>query len=158
MTEIKLYIEFHWGKRRPSIELLVNNQILNPIDTVVTRCHPYQENAIITYHVKLMDNNKLDIIMSDKTDADLIQVNDEYIDHWVKIRELEVDGIKFETCLYNACSYQHSMSDEWVKTMLDQGYVIEKEYAHGTDMRLNGIWSINFSAPIWQWCVERYNT
>jgi len=156
MSDIKLYIEFHWGKRRPNIELVVNQQILNPIDTVITRYNTCQENAILTYHSDLLKHNKLEIVMSDKTDNDLIHTETESIDHWVKIRELEVDGIKFETCLYNACNYRHSMSAEWVNKMIAQGYVIEKEYPRGTDMRLNGTWSIQFDTPIWQWCSERF--
>jgi hypothetical protein len=47
------------------------------------------------------------------------------------------------------------MSDEWVQQNTLNGYVIEKEYPHGTDIRLNGTWTINFTTPVWQWCVER---
>lgn len=155
MSEIKLYIEFHWGRRRPNINLLVNDQVLDPIDLAITPASQYQENAIITYQSELLENNRLDIVMADKQDQDLLQVDGKYIDHWVKIRELEVDGIKFETALYNACTYQHHMSDKWVQQNALNGYVIEKEYPHGTDIRLNGTWTINFTTPVWQWCVER---
>lgn len=156
MVEIKLFIELYWGKRRPNFDLLLNNQILTPTSTSITQYNTYQENAVITYQSNLLKNNKLELIMNDKQDQDLIQINNEYIDHWIKIRELEVDGIKFETCLYNACKFCHSMSDEWVDQMTQQGYNIQKEYVQGTEMHLNGVWSIQFDTPIWQWCAERY--
>jgi len=157
MSEIKLYIEFHWGQRRPNINLLINDQTVDPTSIAINRLNQYQENAIITYQSQLLKYNRLEIVMTDKQDQDLLQVDGKYIDHWVKIRELEVDNIKFETCLYNACTYQHSMSDEWVQQQFQNGHVIEKEYPHGTDIRLNGTWTINFTTPVWQWCVERFN-
>lgn len=157
MYNIKLYVELHWGRRRPLFDFQVNNKLLIPTSTTIIKHSQYQENAVITYCTDLLESNKLELIMSDKQDQDSIQVESGYIDHWIKVRELEVDGIKFETCLYNACTYRHNMSEEWVNQMAQQGYTIQKEYPQGTEIRLNGVWSIHFNTPIWQWCTERFD-
>jgi hypothetical protein len=95
--------------------------------------------------------------MRDKTDNDIVEIDGEYIEHWVKIREIEIDNIKFETALYNSDpEFQHSMSQEWVSQMHDQGYEIQEKYHHCTELRLNGTWTLKFDLPIWQWCTEHF--
>ena len=156
MNQVISYIEFYSGKRRPNIDCYLNNQLIAPVFITVDRVSDYQENIISTFDVKLIPHNIFQIVMRDKMDQDLVDIDSGFIDHWVKIREFEVDGIKFETSMYNACKFEHHMPDEWVERMKSQGYNIDKCYPNSTDIRLNGTWTINFNTPIWEWCVQRY--
>jgi hypothetical protein len=156
MHEIKLYIEFHWGKRRPKLNYLLNNKILTPSQITTVQKLKYQENSIITLNAELLKDNNFKLIMSDKTDDDIIFNTDEYVDHWIKIREFEINDIKFDVVMYKTCSFTHSMPDKWVEEMKLQGFDILPYYKSGTDIRLNGTWNIDFSLPVWEWCVNNY--
>jgi hypothetical protein len=156
MNEIKLYIEFHWGKRRPNLNYFLNGQELTVSSLEVVETRLNQENIVLTLHSDFQHQNLFEIKMSDKTDNDLVMNGDGFIDHWVKIRQLELDQIKLDYLMYRACSFSHSMSDEWIANMASQGHEILPCYPTGTDMRLNGTWSINFDLPIWEWCVRSY--
>lgn len=156
MNEIKLCIEFHWGKRRPNLKYFLNNQELTVTSLEVVETHPNQENIVITLNSDFQKQNLFEIKMIDKTDDDLAMQDTGFIDHWVKIRQLELDQIKLDFLMYRACSFRHSMSDEWVANMAAQGHEIQPCYPSGTDIRLNGTWSINFDLPIWEWCVRTY--
>ena len=127
--------------------------VLNDYKKSRLSLHQMKNTIAAVFRGEGKNNSEVNVVLiNDKT---MKALNGKYLDHWIKIRELEVDGIKFETCLYNACIYQHNMPDQWVQQQIQNGHVIDKEYPHGTDIRLNGTWTINFSTPIWQWCVQR---
>jgi hypothetical protein len=155
MNNIKLYVEFYGPVRRPVIDVKINNRLLCETDSVFNRVSEYQENAVLSYSTTLESNNLLQVIMSDKTNADMRQLNDQLIDHRIVIREIDVDGIKFNNSLQNSCMFVHNMPDDWVSAMKQQGYPIEKIIKKTTDIAMNGTWSINFSTPIWLWCTQR---
>jgi hypothetical protein len=157
-TVIKLYLELHWGKRRPNLLYKLNGIILNPVDeTFVTARHNFTECVVVTLNGRTAKNNLLEIVQYDKTDNDIGVINNEFVDHWIKIRNICVDGVYFETALFNqTAQFNHSMSDSWVNRMHAQGHCIEKCYKPGTDIRLNGTWQTEFTMPIWEWCVKNY--
>jgi hypothetical protein len=156
MQDILVYVELHWGKRRPVLEFILNEQQVIPVGVDLNRADTYQENAIYHLRAPLLDRNNFKIIMSDKVDDDqLITDTGEMVHHWVKIRDISIDEINFELCLYRASNFTHTMSEEWVNNLKKQGFDIQPNYPHGTELRLNGVWDINFNTPIWQWCVER---
>lgn len=156
MNEIKLYIEFHWGKRRPNLNYFLNGKEIFFSSFEVVEQHLNQENVIITFPAEFQNNNHLEVVMSDKVDNDLIITDSEFIDHWVKIRQLELDQIKLDFLMYLKCCFTHSMSKEWLDNMTAQGHEILPCYPTGTDMRLNGTWEINFESPVWEWYVRSY--
>jgi len=158
MHKIIVYIELHWGLRRPNLEFYLNGQQLIPVDCNMVETIKFQENVEfhLTAESLAAKDNVFQIIMRDKTDNDTVTVDGESIDHWVKIRELEIDDIKFQMSLYNASKFEHSMPEDWVSNMAQQGYQIEPCYMRAADIRLNGTWTITFDTPIWQWWCENY--
>ena len=156
MTVLHFYIEYHWGRRRPNLEFYVNGQQIFPRSVWCDRVSLYQENMILETTCKLLDHNQLQVVMKDKTDHDLVFEDSGMIDHWAKIQEVEIDGILSQTALYFCSNFQHSMSPAWIETMHQQGYVIESVYAGGTDIRLNGTWTMEFTTPVWEWYINNY--
>jgi hypothetical protein len=157
MNKTLFYIEYHWAKRRPVIEFELNNNKIYPTKETIFRVDSTQENSIVEFDLELSTQNIFSIHMCDKTNNDMIEINGQYIDHWVKIMEIEIDNIKFETALYNSNpEFRHSMPQEWVSQMRDQGHEIQENYHRCTEIRLNGTWTLNFNLPIWQWCTEHF--
>jgi len=161
VNKILLYVEYHWGKRRPVIEFELNHNKVYPVNETILQASAnttgIQENSIIEFDLELATQNIFSIHMRDKTDNDIVEINGEYVEHWVKIREIEIDNIKFETALYNSDpEFQHSMPQEWVSRMHDQGHEIQEKYHRCTELRLNGTWTLKFNLPIWQWCTEHF--
>jgi hypothetical protein len=157
MHKIIVYIELHWAIKRPNLEFYLNDYRLTTSECKIVETLPFQEN--VEFHLSaesLNLNNVFQMIMRDKTDSDITVINGNIIDHWVKIRELEIDNIKCQTALYKCCRFEHMMPPEWVDAMTKQGYQIEPCYLNATDIRLNGTWTIEFDAPVWQWYCKNY--
>ena len=155
MNSLKIFIEYHFGKRKPNLKFYFNNEIINPRNELIAETHKNQENSILSFDVNLIRDNRLKIVMEDKTDNDLVIKDDgTFIDHWCKIREVEVDGIKFETALLNCCSFKHNMSKQWVEDMYSKGHKILPFYDRCNDINLNGEFKLVFFAPIWQFQIE----
>lgn len=155
MSNVKLYIEFHWAKRRPNLKYFLNKTEITPQSITVIENFPYRENIVVDLICNIDKNNLLEVSMSDKVDDDLLFVNNsEFIDHWVKIRNVEIDNIKLNTVMYRCCKFVHNMSPDWLNKMSRQGYNILDVYESGTDIRLNGTWYLNFDTPIWEWCTK----
>jgi hypothetical protein len=93
--------------------------------------------------------------MKDKTDSDLIITDEKTIDHYIVIREIEIDGIRLESILHECCKFEHAMSPEWVSHMQSRGYDIQPIYENSLHMRLNGTWSMTFQSPIWLWHTRK---
>jgi len=158
MSVLKIFIEYHFWKRKPNLKFYFNNEIINPQNEFTAEKHDTQMNNILSFDVNLLRDNRLKIVMQDKTDNDLLISNDgTFIDHWCKIREIEVDNIKFETALLNCCNFQHQMSKEWLKDMEKKGHEILPFYDRCNDIRLNGEFNISFFSPIWKFQVENYH-
>jgi hypothetical protein len=122
--------------------------------TISTSQDKFVENAIVTFDVELQKFNCIEVTQHDKTNQDLLDT----VDHWIRICDISVDGVHFETALFNSSSkFEHSMSSEWVADLKNQGHTIEPCYRPGTELRLNGTWSTQFSNPVWKWCVENYS-
>lgn len=151
MNEIKLYIEFHWGKRRPNLNYFLNGKEILPLNISVVEKKQHQENILVLLSADFQQENLFEIKMSDKTDQDIVFTPDNHIDHWAKVRQIELDQIKLDALMYRICKFSHSMSQDWVKNMSEQGHDILPCYPGGTDIRLNGTWSINFELPVWEW-------
>jgi hypothetical protein len=155
-TSFKLYIESFFGLREPVFEVYVNDNLLlaEHVDLVELTKHGKKEiYSFITWFNET--SNIIKIRQIDKTDRDLFFVGDTFIDHYIKIREIEIDNIKFETALYFSNStFCHYQSDEWVSDMALKGYKIEKLIHNQTDIRLNGEWCLEFSFPVWKWVTE----
>ena len=107
-----------------------------------------------TFDVVLDNENILKITMNDKNDHDLLYIDNDCIDHYSKVREFEIDGIKAEQALHKCSTFTHSMSDEWVRHMKTRGIEILSVYENGTEIRLNGTMELTFSIPFWQWQIE----
>lgn len=156
MNVLRFYVEYHFGRRQPCLEFCLNGEpLLTKIEWSQT-VGQYQVNVILSATTELKDQNCLEIWQRDKTDADLIQQQDQWIDHWCKIQEIEIDGIRCQTALYNCSEFEHSMSDQWVQNMQQQGHNITKTYRPGTDIRLNGCCRLLFTTPVWRWYITNY--
>ena len=159
MQQLQLYIEYHWGRRRPQLQFALNQQALTPTQVDLlshSLSHgEHTERVCITLQAPLRDSNLLTVGQSDKTDADMLQSPTGWIDHYSQIRELRADGIAFETALYHASRFQHTQSAEWVKRVQQEsGTVIQPEYPGSTEIRLNGTWQIQFTLPVWEWVIR----
>jgi hypothetical protein len=159
ISEIKLFLEFHWAVRQPTVQFKINNLELFPLKfEILPAADKFTENVILTFNSKLDSVNLLELCQTDKTNNDLLNVNGDIIDHWIAIRDISVDGIHFKTALFNSYSkFVHSMPAEWVNDMNQQGYNIDPVYYPGTELRLNGVWSTKFTTPVWEWCVTNYS-
>jgi len=158
MQQLQLYIEYHWGRRHPRLQFALNQQALTPTQVDLlshSLSHgEHTERVCITLQAPLESHNTLTVQQCDKTDADMLESPTGWIDHYSQIRELQVDGIAFETALYHASRFQHTQSAEWVERVRrESGTVIQPEYAGSTEMRLNGTWQIQFTVPIWEWVI-----
>lgn len=153
---LRFYIEYHWGRRRPNLEFYMNNQQLSPQLVWCDQVSPYQENIILETTCELAEHNQLQVVMRDKTDHDLVFEDSGMIDHWAKIQEVEIDGILAQTALYFCSNFRHAMSSDWVEHMRQQGHDIQPWYHGGTDIRLNGTWTLTFDTPVWEWYVKNY--
>jgi hypothetical protein len=158
MSVIDLYIELHYGKRRPNVDYYLNNKKIIPFKEKIVELLQYQDKMIVSFEAELYKDNIFEIRMSDKKDNDMLNIDNVWIDHFIKIREMSVDGIHFETALYNFSGFTHSMPREWVDKMKNKnGIEILDYYPNSCEIRLNGIWKINFSTPVWQWQIEKYS-
>ena len=93
--------------------------------------------------------------MRDKTDQDLVFADTGMIDHFVEIMDIEIDGIRLEHLLYKTGEFRHTMTTQWVESMRVRGIDIKPVYPNGTQMRLNGIWHMQFTLPFWLWCARQ---
>lgn len=155
MSTIKLFAEFYGGRRRPNIDLYLNRQLLPYMVEYEDRSSFDCEHIILSAQVTLKDNNTFCVTMEDKTDDDLLINGDEIIDHYVVIREVEIDGIRAETVLHRCCKFEHSMPDEWVHHMKSRGYDIQPVDKNSTHIRLNGTWTMEFESPVWKWHTKK---
>jgi len=157
MSSLKIFVEYYFGRRKPNLKFYFNDEIINLQNELIAEKLEHQQNSILSFDVDLLRDNRLKIVMEDKNDNDLVIFNDgTFIDHWCKIREIEVDNIKFETALLNCCNFRHSMSKEWIDDMEKKGHKILPFYDRCNDIRLNGEFNICFFSPIWQFQVENY--
>jgi hypothetical protein len=158
MTTLRFFVEYHSAQRRPVLEFWLNGQQLTIQIEQEHQANQYQTNAVVLATGELLDSNVIEIWQRDKTDHDPVQHNGEWIDHWCKIQEIEIDGIACQTALYLCSEFEHAMSDDWVDRMQSQGHVIEKIYRPGgTDIRLNGCCRLEFTTPVWQWYITNYD-
>jgi hypothetical protein len=155
MTTIKFFLQFHYGRRRPTVEVWLNGQRLAQRLLWASPYSQCQECQILAYDADLQSVNRLQLIMRDKTDQDLVLDQDDIIDHYVEIMDIEIASIRLEHLLYGAGTFRHSMPEAWVNDMSARGIHIDPIYAGATQLRLNGIWSMDFTTPFWQWCAER---
>jgi len=158
MNHIKLYITFYFGKRKPEIDFFLNNEKFEPRITWQEKIGEYQINLIYEHYSVLKKDNILSITQRDKTDEDMTKIDNKWIDHYVQIKEIEIDDIKFETALFGASKFEHSMSKEWIDRVTKEGHKIFPVYENCTELRLNGTYTCSFSIPIWRWIVNSYNS
>jgi predicted transcriptional regulator len=154
MENLRLYIEFYFGIRKPNINFILNGKNISPkkIDKVETS--KYYTKEIYNFDCEFSKNNKFVIEMYDKTDNDLLIIDEKIIDHYVVIREIEINGIKAGEAFKNCATFTHTMSEEWVNMMLNKGIKILPIYQKATELRLNGLYKLKFYLPIWQWSTE----
>jgi hypothetical protein len=158
MTTLRFFVEYHSAQRRPVLEFWLNGQQLTVQIEQEHQVNQYQTNAVVKVTGELLDRNIIEIWQRDKTDHDMVQHNGEWIDHWCKVQEIEIDGIACQTALYLCSEFEHAMSTEWVARMQSQGHAIEKIYRPGgTDIRLNGCCRLHFTTPVWQWYITNYD-
>jgi hypothetical protein len=158
MSMIKFFVEYHSGRRQPNLEFWLNGQQLTATTEWQNSVSQNQTNAIVAAECELLDHNCLEIWQRDKTDSDLVQHHEQWIDHWCKIQEIEIDGVRCQTALYRCTEFEHAMSADWVNHMASQGHIIPAVYRPGgTDIRLNGCCRMHFTTPVWQWYVTHYD-
>jgi len=155
MNQLKLYLEFRFGKRKPQLEFSINYKKFIPTTIWQEKNGEYQINEICEYSCVLAMNNLLTITQLDKTDNDMLRVGEQWVDHYAQVREIEVDGIKFETALFSSSKFKHSMPQSWVDRMSVEGHNILSVYENCTEIRLNGTYQCSFNLPVWQWLVNK---
>ena len=150
MNTVKIFISLYYNKRRPNLKYFINTLEHKPSDIKHFSNKPYQKNAIVQLDTtNLKEHNKITIVMDDKTDNDG--------DLWCKIREIEVDDIRFEESLLLVSKFTHSMPNTWVSDMKKKGYNILPVYNQSNEIRLNGELEIVFFMPVWQFRVTNCN-
>lgn len=136
------------------LNFFLNNQAILPSSVQEVEKLQYQTKCVYTFDAVLNSENILKITMNDKTDHDLLYIDNNCIDHYSKVREFEIDGIKAEKALHKCSTFTHSMSSEWVEHMKTNGIEILPVYVNATEIRLNGTMELKFFLPFWQWQIE----
>ncbi len=154
---IKIFAEFHGAKRCPCIRYRLNEIDIAPSEITEIDSTPYLRRMVLTFDCQIPSgSNRLCLIQEDKTDDDLMMIDDHTIDHFVEIKELQLDGVNLESVLFQANPiFEHHMPQSWVDMMTQRGYDIPKIFKRTTQLRLNGVWTIEFQQPIWKWHAEK---
>lgn len=150
---IKIFAEFHGAKRCPELSYALNQTALTPSDIHCAHITDSMRCQIVSLPCTFLPGqNLLEVTQSDKTDDDLLYTQDGFVDHYVEIKEVEIDGIRLESVLFQcAPTFEHSMSQEWQQMMKQKGFDIPKIYNTTTQLRLNGTWTLTFDSPVWLW-------
>lgn len=154
MNHIKVYVDMIYGKRMPNLAYSVNGAQCECYLLWSEQKTNFVQHTIWDLECELQDHNHLEISMSDKTDDDLLIRDGDMVDHYVEIKNIEIDGIMIDHLVHKIGVFRHSMPDSWVNMMRDRGINIEPCYRDTTQIRLNGIWRMEFDLPIWQWCAR----
>lgn len=158
MSIIKIYMEYHFGKRRPVLRYRFNGRDVSVREHDRDTPGPHRQNSLVEFDAELERHNTLEVIQEDKTDNDMLALPDgTWQDHYCQIRDVSVDGIHFEQNVYPNCEFRHRMPQEWLQHMLTQGQQILPLYESSTEIRLNGVWACRFEAPVWRWMIEEIN-
>lgn len=153
---IKIFAEFHGAKRCPCVSYAINGTEIMPHNVDHVGGNHHVRYLIVNLPVTdYQSHNVLTVTQIDKTDDDLSWVDDELIDHYVEIKEIEIEGVRLEPLLYKHGTFEHSMPDRWVTMMQERGIDIPKIYHQTTQLRLNGVWKLCFDHPVWQWHAEQ---
>jgi hypothetical protein len=155
MTELKAYIELYSGRQWPQVDFCFNNQPMSPRNTHIVYSSDEQQNVIFEFDVKLQDHNCFEVCMNNKTDEELFSSDVGFDKHYVVFQELEVDQIKFERNFLKNCQSRHGMSDGWVKEKKQFGLNIDPVYYSNNELRINGLCSIRFTQPVWEWYSQQ---
>lgn len=140
--QIHVFAELMWAVKRPQVDFFIND-LQQPFDVTITKFLPYKEHAVYKLAVRhLRHQNTLKIKMSGKNENFVTAESD----HWIAIRNIVIDGICADDML-DRSKFRHSMPTTWVHEMLSQGMDIKDEYQPGTEIRLNGSCSFDFSVP-----------
>ena len=140
-SQIKIYTELHWGVQRPCLIFRINSQVYHAHCEIIDH-ENHVEKAVFTLHVDLESENILEVELNDKSD-DLITADS---DHWVDVKNIMIDGVPADSMIETS-EFFHSMSDEWVVQMRQQGIDIQSIYQPGTSLRINGVCRWRFREP-----------
>lgn len=143
-----------YGKRRPNLTYFVNSDPCKAELTWSEKKTNYLEHTVWSLQTSMADKNLFEIKMTDKTDDDLLIQADEIVDHFVEIKNIDIDGIMIDHLVHKVGVFRHCMPDSWVAMMRERGIGIESTYTKTTQIRLNGTWSMEFDLPLWQWCAR----
>lgn len=157
IVTVKLYVTLHYGVRRPTYQIYVNDKLIVNYTEASTRKIEYGEVIEIEFsYFADSYTQKLKFEHIGKTDQDLIIVDNKIIvDHYIKIEEVELNKIQLNNALLTASTFYHTMDSTWVSNMKQQGFDIADSYTPGTDLNLNGYSIIEFDLPVWQWWCEQ---
>jgi hypothetical protein len=143
MNDIKVYAELNWAIERPNLIFRLNNQPLDFNLEIVFK-EEFVERAIYKIQVDcLLKENTFEIELINKTN----ELTTADSDHWVSIKDIEIDNIRADWTMLPNTVFKHKMSPEWAEDMKSQGHDILPEYSPGTEMRLNGVCFFNFTTP-----------
>lgn len=142
-TLLAAHLELHSAVRRPTLTFKLNGQELSMHERMVEQVSKYQTNVIFETLVDLNDTNLLEIVMTDKTKNDILLVEGQYVDHWFKIKELELDKSKIDPASHLSGSiYMISEPEETLEEIRKSGFAIERIYHNASDIRFNGTWAM----------------
>jgi hypothetical protein len=143
MNDIKVYAELNWAIERPNLIFRFNNQSIDSNLEIVSN-EGFVERVIYKIQVdQLLKENTFEIELINKTD----QLTTTESDHWVSIKDIEIDNIRADWTMLPNTVFKHRMPVAWVEDMKSQGHDILPEYSPGTEMRLNGVCTFNFTTP-----------
>lgn len=153
---IKIFAEFHGGRRCPNISYKLNDLNIVPSSIMTIEQTPTLRRMIVDLDCQIRQgHNRLCLLQEDKTDSDLIMQDTGMIDHYVEIRDIQINGVHLESVLFQANPvFKHSMSSDWVQMMHQRGFDIPEIYERTTQLRLNGEWRLDFQDPVWIWHAE----
>jgi hypothetical protein len=143
MHTIEIFLEYHWAVERPELNFNLNDKKITGSTEIIKKFN-FQENIVHKFKItNFKEQNSLEIQLINKTD-ELINAQS---DHWVSIKNINVDQVAADWLLFEHTVFKHQMSDQWVSNMKKQGIDIAPEYRPGTEMRLNGIFTFEFDNP-----------
>ena len=145
MHHVKLFAELHWAVQRPKLDFSLNQQVYYPKLVIVGK-HHWCERVIYDFSsVPLLTKNTLKIQMCNKTD----DLNTIETDHWIGLKDISVDDVLADASFHKHTTFRHTMPDQWINNMRAKGITILEQYSPGSDIRLNGVCTIDFEAPMY---------
>lgn len=148
VSKIQIFAEVHFFERFPDLKFELNGTSL-VCQSIIKHSdspQPFCQRTVFEMTGDIKDGeNKLAVILWDKTDQDIHT----HSDLWISVKNIIIDAVPAGWLVFQNSVFEHSMPAEWVDDMKMQGITIADSYSPGSDLRINGKMIFNFEQSLW---------